>query len=195
MLYGMAEPVKAAVRRMGYVVREYTPVGELLPGMAYLVRRLLENTSNEGFLRRTFVDKVSREALAGGPGALARRAIPRARPAIGSFANEPALDFSVKDHRAECRAAIEKVRTELGRHYPAVIGGREYQGEEAIVSVNPARPAEVVGTVAAVNRETGTGSSGRRPPGTAGVGRDQPRPPCRSSLPRSRRCTLNAGWN
>jgi RHH-type transcriptional regulator, proline utilization regulon repressor / proline dehydrogenase / delta 1-pyrroline-5-carboxylate dehydrogenase len=33
-------------------MREYCPVGELLPGMAYLVRRLLENTSNEGFSAR-----------------------------------------------------------------------------------------------------------------------------------------------
>src|ERR1700693_3470937 len=50
LLYGMAGPVKRALVEMGYRVREYCPVGELLPGMAYLVRRLLENTSNEGFL-------------------------------------------------------------------------------------------------------------------------------------------------
>ena len=53
MLFGMAGPVEAALRRMGFVVRDYAPIGELIPGMAYLVRRLLENTSNEGFLRRT----------------------------------------------------------------------------------------------------------------------------------------------
>jgi RHH-type transcriptional regulator, proline utilization regulon repressor / proline dehydrogenase / delta 1-pyrroline-5-carboxylate dehydrogenase len=35
----------------GQRVRLYAPVGKLLPGMAYLVRRLLENTSNQGFLR------------------------------------------------------------------------------------------------------------------------------------------------
>jgi RHH-type proline utilization regulon transcriptional repressor/proline dehydrogenase/delta 1-pyrroline-5-carboxylate dehydrogenase len=34
----------------------YVPLGELLPGMGYLVRRLLENTSNESFLRHTFFD-------------------------------------------------------------------------------------------------------------------------------------------
>src|SRR6267143_1498862 len=51
LLYGMAGPVKRALGEMGYRVREYCPVGELLPGMSYLVRRLLENTSNEGFLR------------------------------------------------------------------------------------------------------------------------------------------------
>jgi RHH-type proline utilization regulon transcriptional repressor/proline dehydrogenase/delta 1-pyrroline-5-carboxylate dehydrogenase len=34
----------------------YVPLGDLLPGMGYLVRRLLENTSNESFLRHTFFD-------------------------------------------------------------------------------------------------------------------------------------------
>jgi len=51
MLYGMADAFKYAVKERGFRVREYAPVGEMLPGMAYLVRRLLENTSNEGFLR------------------------------------------------------------------------------------------------------------------------------------------------
>ena len=34
----------------GFRVRTYCPVGDLVAGMAYLVRRLLENTSNESFL-------------------------------------------------------------------------------------------------------------------------------------------------
>ncbi|MDQ6809924.1 MAG: proline dehydrogenase family protein, partial [Verrucomicrobiota bacterium] len=59
LLYGMANPIKRALVEMGYRVREYCPVGELLPGMAYLVRRLLENTSNEGFLKAKFTDKIS----------------------------------------------------------------------------------------------------------------------------------------
>ena len=56
MLYGMAEPMQAAVRRSGLRLRVYAPVGELVPGMAYLVRRLLENTSNESFVRHRFVE-------------------------------------------------------------------------------------------------------------------------------------------
>ena len=57
-------PIKRALVEMGYRVREYCPVGELLPGMSYLVRRLLENTSNEGFLRAKFSDNVSAAELA-----------------------------------------------------------------------------------------------------------------------------------
>src|SRR5204862_231825 len=56
LLYGMAGPIKRALVEMGYRVREYCPVGALLPGMSYLVRRLLENTSNEGFLRAKFAE-------------------------------------------------------------------------------------------------------------------------------------------
>jgi RHH-type proline utilization regulon transcriptional repressor/proline dehydrogenase/delta 1-pyrroline-5-carboxylate dehydrogenase len=63
LLYGMGAPIKRALVAMGYRVREYCPVGELLPGMSYLVRRLLENTSNEGFLRAKFAENVSEEEL------------------------------------------------------------------------------------------------------------------------------------
>ena len=62
LLYGMAGPIKRALVEMGYRVREYCPVGELLPGMSYLVRRLLENTSNEGFLSAKFSDNALRRA-------------------------------------------------------------------------------------------------------------------------------------
>ena len=63
LLYGMAGPIKRALVEMGYRVREYCPVGELLPGMSYLVRRLLENTSNEGFLRAKFAENVPAKEL------------------------------------------------------------------------------------------------------------------------------------
>ncbi|EMJ88224.1 proline dehydrogenase family protein [Leptospira meyeri] len=50
MLFGMAGKYKLRLESLGYTVREYSPIGSLLPGMAYLIRRLLENTSNQGFL-------------------------------------------------------------------------------------------------------------------------------------------------
>lgn len=56
VLYGMAEPIAEAFERRGFLTRMYVPLGDLLPGMGYLVRRLLENTSNESFLRHTFFD-------------------------------------------------------------------------------------------------------------------------------------------
>jgi RHH-type proline utilization regulon transcriptional repressor/proline dehydrogenase/delta 1-pyrroline-5-carboxylate dehydrogenase len=63
MLYGMADPIKDVLANMGHRVRVYTPYGELLPGMAYLVRRLLENTANESFLRASFSEHVPEDEL------------------------------------------------------------------------------------------------------------------------------------
>lgn len=47
VLYGMAEPVRKGLRNVAGRVRLYCPYGKLIPGMAYLVRRLLENTAND----------------------------------------------------------------------------------------------------------------------------------------------------
>ena len=90
LLYGMAGPIKRALVEMGYRVREYCPVGELLPGMSYLVRRLLENTSNEGFLRAKFSENVPAKELLRDPRELIKPAVaepacppkPRRRRAI-----------------------------------------------------------------------------------------------------------------
>ena len=67
MLYGMAEPERAALRQMGRRVRAYTPIGALLPGMAYLVRRLLENTANSSFLRMNYHERVNIRKLLAPP--------------------------------------------------------------------------------------------------------------------------------
>jgi RHH-type proline utilization regulon transcriptional repressor/proline dehydrogenase/delta 1-pyrroline-5-carboxylate dehydrogenase len=52
MLFGMEAGLAAAVRSLGPRVNVYVPIGELVPGMSYLVRRLLENSSNDSFLRQ-----------------------------------------------------------------------------------------------------------------------------------------------
>lgn len=67
LLYGMADQIKDALVEMGHRVRVYTPYGQLLPGMAYLVRRLLENTANQSFLRASFIEHVSEAELLQNP--------------------------------------------------------------------------------------------------------------------------------
>ncbi len=67
MLYGMAGPIMDGIRELGYPVRIYTPCGELIPGMSYLVRRILENTSNESFLRRRFAEHADEGDLLSNP--------------------------------------------------------------------------------------------------------------------------------
>ncbi|MFK7883457.1 MAG: proline dehydrogenase family protein [Phycisphaerales bacterium] len=67
MLHGMADQLKEAGADMGLRVREYVPVGEMIPGMAYLVRRLLENTSNESWLKAGFLDNADPAILLAAP--------------------------------------------------------------------------------------------------------------------------------
>jgi proline dehydrogenase len=50
VLRGLGDELQDALAARGFRVRTYCPVGELVAGMAYLVRRLLENTSNDSFL-------------------------------------------------------------------------------------------------------------------------------------------------
>ena len=66
-LYGMADPLREALVEQGLRVREYVPVGEMIPGMAYLVRRLLENTSNQSWLRTGFSAEVPDDVLLAAP--------------------------------------------------------------------------------------------------------------------------------
>lgn len=65
--------------------------------------------------------------------------------AAGPFVNEPLADYRKPENAAAMRAAIEKVRKQLGREYPLVIGGERIRTAEKIVSINPAKPSEVVG--------------------------------------------------
>jgi RHH-type proline utilization regulon transcriptional repressor/proline dehydrogenase/delta 1-pyrroline-5-carboxylate dehydrogenase len=145
-LYGMAQPLVRALTERGERVRIYMPFGELIPGMAYLVRRLLENTSNESFLRRGFAEGESPAALLANPETITATPIATLPQ---EFDNEPHADFSRPDVRADVAAALAAVRPRLGADQPLVIGGRRVETAEHIVSVNPSRAGEVVGRVAA----------------------------------------------
>src|SRR5215469_5852254 len=163
LLFGMAGPIKRALVKMGYRVREYCPVGELLPGMAYLVRRLLENTSNEGFLRAKFAENVPAKELLRDPKELIkpaaaaiddRDALSRSNQKIGaslnataghSFRNAPLVSFIYKDNQDKMQSALSEVRKRLGEKYPLYIGGEKIWTDNLTPSVNPAEPTEIVG--------------------------------------------------
>lgn len=63
------------------------------------------------------------------------------------FANEPLTDFGRESERRALQQALDRVRGRLGRSYPMIIGGDEVVATETMASVNPARPAEVIGHV------------------------------------------------
>lgn len=159
MLYGMAEPIRQAIIRNGQRVRVYVPVGELLPGMAYLIRRLMENTSNTSFLRQTYAEERDVETLIAAPSTppsepAARRAEqPASGPVPGPFVNEPPLDFSRRENRARFTRALAEVEGKLGRSHPLRIGDAEKETDAWIESVNPANPGEIVGRAAVAGRK------------------------------------------
>ena len=59
----MGDAMGRALAAQGERVRVYVPFGETLPGMAYLVRRLLENTSNDSFIRKVELDDTEQAKL------------------------------------------------------------------------------------------------------------------------------------
>ncbi len=134
MLHGMGDQMKAASVELGLRIREYVPVGEMIPGMAYLVRRLLENTSNESWLKAGFMDNASSdrllasphrefssdpgvERIAKGP---ERHELSAAVAGVGdgrAFFTEPMRNFAVREQReryaqALARASVPAVRND-----------------------------------------------------------------------------------
>ncbi|HZA75243.1 MAG TPA: proline dehydrogenase family protein, partial [Acidimicrobiales bacterium] len=151
MLYGMAEPMHEAIRRLGFRLRVYAPVGELVPGMAYLVRRLLENTSNESFVRHRFAEGRDLDELLASPGP---RDLPppgwaEPRPATDPadptpYQPEPVSEFRRRPARGAMAAAVRAFATGLGEEVPALIGGERVTAASTLASVDPAEPATVV---------------------------------------------------
>ncbi|MHC4314496.1 MAG: L-glutamate gamma-semialdehyde dehydrogenase [Planctomycetota bacterium] len=163
VLYGMAEPFRNALLKMTDRVRLYCPQGQLLPGMAYLIRRLMENTSTESFLRQTFVEGRQLEQLLSPPnvpvGDEAGKTTEEhtdsseSQTGLGSFRNKSFADFSLSQVRDAFGTAITEVSRNLGRTYPLFIGGREITTDNRVDSVNPAHPNQVIGRVCQAGRK------------------------------------------
>jgi RHH-type proline utilization regulon transcriptional repressor/proline dehydrogenase/delta 1-pyrroline-5-carboxylate dehydrogenase len=149
MLYGMAEPVHAAIRRLGFRLRVYAPVGELVPGMAYLVRRLLENTSNESFVRARFAEHRRIDELVAAPGVdrlpepepPARRAATNPRDPA-AYEPEPVAEWRRSEVRIAFAAAVD--HASFGEDVPAFIDGDDVRTADTIESVDPAEPSRLV---------------------------------------------------
>ncbi|MDA1049264.1 MAG: L-glutamate gamma-semialdehyde dehydrogenase [Planctomycetota bacterium] len=168
MLYGMADGEKQTLVALGHRLRIYMPYGELIPGMAYLVRRLLENTSNDSFLRAGFIEQVARDELLRDPLETQHdRSSEKEEEAMtgsdthaadrrrfdATFQNHPPVDFAQESNVAAMRDALQKVMTELGRSYPLVIGKVLIEAPGHLDSLDPSFKDRVVGTVALAERE------------------------------------------
>ena len=152
MLHGMADQLKHAAEEMGLRVREYVPVGEMIPGMAYLVRRLLENTSNESWLKAGFLDNADTAVLLADPvtkqtGHLPvdlyeiaphRHDLSPSMPEVGDgrpFYTEPMRDFAEHEQREAFAKAMAAATV------PTVANDRTpEQGLEMIAKASAAFP-------------------------------------------------------
>ncbi len=175
MLRGMADQIKFAAVERGLRVREYVPVGEMIPGMAYLVRRLLENTSNESWLKAGFLDRAAPETLLAAPvspsdddpghqrltEAPERHKLSVSIPGVGDgrpFFSEPLRDFSDAGVRKRFRAAIHAAEV------PAVANDSTVEQASKAVEIaaaafpdwrdtDPVRRADVLVRAARIMRE------------------------------------------
>ncbi len=162
MLYGMADGEKQTLVDLGHRLRIYMPYGELIPGMAYLVRRLLENTSNDSFLRAGFVEDVARDELLRPPLGLDRDLsleqdtqamsdVDSTNVVEATFQNHPPIDFADQAQRDAMRQALQAVMTQMGREYPLVINGQSVSTPDKLESLDPSFKDRLVGSVASAD--------------------------------------------
>lgn len=141
VLYGMAEQLREAIREEGYLTRVYVPIGEIIPGMAYLVRRLLENTSNESWLLHRHEGADPDVALQA-PDPTDRVSAPPE-----GFVNEPLLELHEPSVRGLMNEALSDVKDAFGERYPVLVSGRSVKSEEWDEVRPPANPELVMGTI------------------------------------------------
>lgn len=149
VLYGMGDRIAKALVDKGYRVRVYCPYGDLLPGMAYLIRRLLENTANSSFLRQNLENRPVEELLA--------PPIPSS-PSLaggteGGFVGVADTDFAEEEKRNNSSLAFANVRQQLGKTYLPLVNGEYVQTTTFIDSLNPSNFSEVIGKVGLLSIE------------------------------------------
>ncbi len=151
VLYGMADRLAKALVDQGYRVRVYCPYGQLIPGMAYLIRRLLENTANSSFLRQSVEAHPAEELLA--PPEMEPAGAVGELPHPAGFQNVADTDYADATNREQGLQAIQKVRQQFGKTYWPWINGESAPTPETLDSLNPSNPAEVIGQVGLITVE------------------------------------------
>lgn len=180
VLYGMGHDLAQIIAEKGYRVRIYTPYGELIPGMAYLVRRLLENTSNDSFLTQAIKSDVLPEELFAAPTSRLKSKPPASTtqppshslPSFGissqadmtmnstsetlsklTFTNTPLLDFSVAAHRDKMKKALADVKDQFGKSYSLLIDGKSYETRTQWTTTSPSQKDVIIGRCSLANTD------------------------------------------
>lgn len=132
MLYGMNESLRNKLVANGYRLRVYCPVGAFIPGMSYLVRRLLENTANHGFLSQQSKN-ISPEILLKAPSL--NTVFKKDKD---GFKNAALLDFSKQSCRVATDSAINQALLQKNKQIYPIIKGKEIKsGENGYAHICP----------------------------------------------------------
>ncbi len=151
VLYGMGDKIAKALVDKGYRVRVYCPYGDLLPGMAYLIRRLLENTANSSFLRQNLENRPIEELLAPPIPILASSSL--AGGTTGGFSGVADTDYAQEEKRKVSQQAFQKVRQQLGLTYLPLLNGEYVNTTTFVDSLNPSNFNQVVGKIGLISIE------------------------------------------
>ncbi len=149
MLYGMADSLKNSLVQRQQHLRIYVPYGETLPGMAYLVRRLLENSSGQsvldmGLTHEQPVDLDKPE--------FSLHEEDKKHSVDDHFQNQSLYRLTETAERAVFVQALSQCRQQFGQVYPLTIDGKSYHTKQSIISITPASPEETVGVVASADQ-------------------------------------------
>ncbi len=159
VLYGMADHLATALAKQGHRVRVYCPYGDLIPGMSYLIRRLLENTANSSFLRQS----LSAQSISGllvvpiwgegdQDGSVQQPSpMPSSTTTVTRIDPAPDTDYAIETKRSAASAALASVRVQFGQIYQPLIDGERVQTAATIQSVNPSNPVEIVGSIGQID--------------------------------------------
>jgi RHH-type proline utilization regulon transcriptional repressor/proline dehydrogenase/delta 1-pyrroline-5-carboxylate dehydrogenase len=162
MLEGMANHQARVVNQAANGLLLYAPVvsrDDFHSAIAYLVRRLDENTSEENFLRDLFGMKpgdpswinqrerflracARKDTVHAGPRRLQDRSaeIPLPLPVDAPFHNEPDTDWALPRNVAWIRGKVAAMRAAPPPQVPLCIGGREQPGSSEAIGRDPSRP-------------------------------------------------------
>ena len=150
VLYGMGDKLASSLVSKGYRVRVYCPYGDLVPGMSYLIRRLLENTANSSFLRQNLENRPVEELLEA-PKIKALDSNSQRSKQDQGFPGAADTDFAAFQERQESIEAFQRVRSQLGKTYLPLINGEYVETQQVIDSVNPSKYSEVIGKVGLIS--------------------------------------------
>lgn len=150
-LYGMGDGLAKVLRDKNYCVRIYCTLGELIPGMSYFVRRLLENSANQSFIFSSFVKNKSHEILLAPPVASLNslkfesykhgtKNKTSQSPSISStFKNHPLMDFSQKENRESFIKALQVWKTKFPIKIPLILEGKGHKSPHLFKRENPSQ--------------------------------------------------------